>query len=116
MLKLAADENFDNRILRGLWQRQPGLDIVRIQDTEICGVEDEVVLEWAAREGRILLTHDVNTMVRFAYERVRANQPMSGILEVHHSLPMDSVIQDILLLAEATTHDEWEDQVRYLPI
>jgi len=32
MLKLAADENFNNDIIRGLLRRKPDLDIVRIQD------------------------------------------------------------------------------------
>jgi len=34
MLKFAADENFNNDILRGLLRKIPELDIVRIQDTE----------------------------------------------------------------------------------
>jgi hypothetical protein len=31
MLRLAADENFDNDILRGLLRRRPGIDVVRVQ-------------------------------------------------------------------------------------
>jgi hypothetical protein len=33
---------------------------------------DDQLLVWLADEGRILLTHDVRTMPRFVYERVRA--------------------------------------------
>ncbi len=58
MLKLAADENFNNDIIRGLLRRKPDLDIVRIQDVGLSGADDPTVLEWAAQEGRILLTHD----------------------------------------------------------
>jgi hypothetical protein len=57
MLLLAADENFNGNIVRGLLRRQPALDIVRIQDVELSGAEDPVVLAWAAQEGRVLLTH-----------------------------------------------------------
>ncbi len=32
MRLLAADENFNNDIIRGLLRRKPDLDIVRIQD------------------------------------------------------------------------------------
>ena len=32
MVALAADENFNNDILRGLLRRKPDLDIVRLQD------------------------------------------------------------------------------------
>nr|WP_309745308.1 DUF5615 family PIN-like protein [Chamaesiphon sp. OTE_20_metabat_361] len=55
MLKLLADENFDNTILRGLLRRQPDIDIIRVQDTEFYGANDPTVLAWAAQENRILL-------------------------------------------------------------
>jgi predicted nuclease of predicted toxin-antitoxin system len=66
MLKLLADENFDNTILRGLLRRQPDIDIIRVQDTELYGANDPTVLAWAAQENRILLTHDVATITRYA--------------------------------------------------
>lgn len=65
MLALAADENFNNDIVRGLLRRRPDLDIVRIQDVGLTGATDEEVLEWAARAGRILLTHDVTTLTDY---------------------------------------------------
>ncbi len=61
MLRLAADENFNNDIVRGLLRRKPDLGIVRVQDVDLSGVDDPTLLEWAAQEGRILLTHDVTT-------------------------------------------------------
>ena len=70
MLRFAADENFNNDIVRGLRRRKPELDIVRVQEAGLSGAVDPDVLEWAAREGRVLLTHDVATMTRHAYERV----------------------------------------------
>jgi predicted nuclease of predicted toxin-antitoxin system len=54
-LKLLADENFDNTILRGLLRRQPDIDIIRVQDTELYGANDPTVLAWAAQENRILM-------------------------------------------------------------
>jgi predicted nuclease of predicted toxin-antitoxin system len=62
MLLLAADENFNNNIVRGLLRRNPDLNIVRIQDVGLSGADDPTVLEWSAQEGRILLTHDVSTI------------------------------------------------------
>jgi len=49
-IKFIADEDFDNRILRGLQRRQPDLDIVRVQDTHLSGSVDREILEWAFRE------------------------------------------------------------------
>ena len=72
MLRLLANENLNNDIVRGLLRRRSGLYIVRVQDVGLSGADDSTVLAWAAQEGRILLTHDVSTITRYAYERVRA--------------------------------------------
>jgi predicted nuclease of predicted toxin-antitoxin system len=66
MLPLSTDEDFNNRILRGLLRRMPDLDVTRVQDVGLSGSEDPDVLEWAAGEGRVLLTHDASTMSAFA--------------------------------------------------
>ena len=116
MLQLGADENFNNDIVRGLKRRDPLLDIVRIQDTGLSGATDPELLAWAAREGRVLLTHDVSTLTRFAYERVKAGLPMPGVIEVSRAVPMGSAIEDILLLANLSLPGEWEGRIIYLPL
>ncbi len=116
MLKLATDEDFNNRILRGVFRRNPALDIVRAQDVGLQTQADPVVLEWAASEGRVLLTHDVSTMTQHAYDRVAQGLAMPGIFEVSQDLPIGIAIEEILVLAEASFEGEWEGQVRYLPL
>lgn len=108
MLLLVADENFNNDIVRALLRRKPNLDVVRIQDVGLSGADDPAVLEWAARENRVLLTHDVTTITKFAYERVEAGKRMSGVIEVSRSVPLGAAIDDILLLAEISNDREWE--------
>jgi hypothetical protein len=102
MLRFAADENLNNDLVRGLLRRVPVLDIVRIQDTELSGADDPTVLAWTGREQRILLTHDVATITRYAYDRIRANQPMPGVFEISRQVAIRTVIEDLLLLAETT--------------
>jgi len=116
MLRLAADENFNHDIVRGLLRRQPNLDLVRIQTVGLAGATDPAVLAWAAAEGRLLLTHDVTTLTRYAYDRVRAGQRLPGVVEVSRSVPLNQAIEDILLLAELSHEDEWEGQILYLPL
>jgi hypothetical protein len=116
MLLLAADENFNGNIGRGLLRRQPALDLVRLQDVGLLGVDDPAVLAWAAQQGRVLLTHDVSTITRYADERVHEGQPMPGVFEVSRDLPIGRTIEEILLLAECSLEGEWEGQGRYLPL
>jgi hypothetical protein len=116
MLQLAADENFNNDIVRGLLRRRPDLDIVRVQDVGLSGADDRAVLEWTAQANRIMLTHDVTTITKYAYERVRVGQRMPGVFEISRYASIGAVIEDILLLAECSLEGEWEGQVRYLPL
>ena len=116
MLHLATDENFDNRILRGLLRRKPDLDIVRVQDAGLTGKADAEVLEWAARENRGLLTHDVTTMQRYVDERVAAGLSMPGVFEVREQAPIGQAIEEILILAECSLQGEWEGRIVFLPL
>lgn len=116
MPPLAADENFNHDIVRGVLRRNPEVDITSVQEAELSGADDPAVLEWAARENRVLLTHDAATMTRYAYERVRAGEPMPGLFVVGFDVPVGAAIEDILLLAEYSLEGEWEGQVIYLPL
>ncbi|BAZ10052.1 hypothetical protein NIES4071_18660 [Calothrix sp. NIES-4071] len=116
MLRFLADENFNNQIVRGVLRRNPDVDIVRVQDVGLSEADDPTVLEWAAQQGRIVLTHDVATMTDFAYQRVLAGLSMPGLFEVSRRVPVGLVIEEILLIAECSLEDEWEGQVRFLPL
>jgi hypothetical protein len=116
MLQFAVDENFNNDIVRGVRRRNPAVDFVRVQDAGLSAVDDPTVLEWAAQAGRVLLTHDVATMTRHAYDRVRDGKPMPGVFEVGRHVPIGVAIEEIVLVAECSLDGEWEGQVRYLPL
>jgi predicted nuclease of predicted toxin-antitoxin system len=116
MLRLLADENLNNNIVRALQMREPWLDIVRVQDIGLTGQDDPTILEWAAKERRLVVTHDAATMTRYAYARVAGGEPMPGVVEVAVGSPLSVVIDDLLLLATASEESEWEGQVIYVPL
>lgn len=116
MLRLAADENFNNDIVWGFLRRNPAIDIVRVQDVGLSGVDDPTILEWVAQMQRVLLTHDAKTVTRYAYDRIVAGQAMPGVFEVRRTVPVAVAIEEIVLLAECSIEGEWEGQVRYLPL
>ena len=49
MIGLAADENFNNNIIRGFLQRKPDADIIRIQDVGLSAEDDPIILDWTAK-------------------------------------------------------------------
>jgi hypothetical protein len=73
------------------------------------------VLEWAAQERRILLTHDIETLVGYANERVAHGLPMPGVIAARDSLPVGQVIEDLLIVLSASEMSDWENLVTFLP-
>lgn len=116
MIHLLVDEDFDNIILRGALRRSPKLDVVRVQDVGLSGASDAEVLEWAAREKRVLFTHDISTMKSHAYARIAADQSMPGLFAIPQSIPVAVAIEQMILIAECSIEGEWEGQVRHLPL
>lgn len=111
-----ADENFNRRILAGLSRRVVDLDVVGVQDVGLLGADDPSVLQWAAVQDSVLLTHDVATVPKFALERISSRQTMSGVLVVPSVLAIGDAIDDPTLVAEMSLPGEWDGQIRYLPL
>ncbi len=116
MLRLLTDEHIDTDLIRGLLAREPRLDILRIQDLGLSSARDQELLTHAALDGRVMVTHDRNTMTRHAYERVRAGQVMPGVIVVDDRLPIGRAIDDLLIVAVYSADGELADQVVYVPL
>jgi predicted nuclease of predicted toxin-antitoxin system len=116
MIRFLLDENFNGKIVRGLRARQPEIDMVRVQDTVMYQADDPTVLAWAAEQGRILLTHDLDTMTKFANERIEKGLPLAGIIFVRDTLPVSKAIEDILTIWGASDASEWENRTDFLPL
>ncbi len=116
MLRLLSDENFNGDSGRGMFLSQPNLDLLRIQDVGLQAVDDPTILEWAALNGRILLTHDRATMPDFAYERLVRGEQMAGLFVVNDQMPTRQAIDELLVLVDCTEQVEWKNIVLYLPL
>ena len=117
MLLLATDEDVHEDIVRGLRRREPALDLVRVVDVGLGHTPDPFILEWAAGDERILITGDLNSMVGFAWGRVRQGLLMPGVLALKENIGIGRVIDDILLVAQCYTADEMKTwAVLYIPL
>ena len=115
MVRLLADENFHGDVIDGLLARRPDLDLVRVQDVGLAAANDPTILDWAAANDRILLTHDKATIPRHAYDRVGSGEPMPGVF-VAHGMTLGDIIDEVLMLDGASDQAEWADQVVFLPL
>jgi hypothetical protein len=95
MLRLLSDENLNGDILKDLLLREPALDLVRALDVGLGATPDPVILDWAAREGRILLTHDRKTTVGYAYDRLKMGLPLPGVILVDDQMSNGDAVEQV---------------------
>jgi len=116
MLRLLIDHNFDQDILQGLYRRIPNLDAVTAFDEGLSRTPDPELLAWAAENGRVLLTHDHQTMPGHVADRIVAGERVAGVVIVPQLLQIRRAIDDLELIVMCSNEDEWENVVRRLPL
>lgn len=114
--RFLVDQDFNEHIVQGVLRQEPAVGFVRTRDLGMAEGTDAEVLEYAAAQGRLVLSHDVNTMSAAACERLAAGKPLHGLLLVHQRSPLGPVIEDLVLIWSASEAEEWVGQVRYLPL
>jgi hypothetical protein len=114
--RFLTDHDLNEHIIDGVLRREPSIDLVRCRDVGLADRPDPEVLEYAASQERIVLSHDVNTMPQHARTRVEAGLSMSGLLMIQQLSPVGQVIEDLILIWSASEAEEWRDQIRFLPL
>jgi hypothetical protein len=87
-VRFLADEDLDAVIVAGLRSREPAIDIVDVKTAGLRGTKDPALLEIAAEQERILVTHDRRTMVSHVRERVAAGKSNPGLFIVPQRVRM----------------------------
>jgi len=113
--RFQADENLNAKIIAGLRRREPALDIRSAKAAGLLGLDDHYVLTAAARDGRILVTHDHGT-VPTHFTAFLSQSSSSGVVIVSQKLGLQEVIDQILLIWAASDATEWVNRIVYLPL
>jgi len=116
MLRLLIDENVNNRILRGLKSRLPELDFVTVKQVGLAGFKDPLLLEWAAENGRTIITHDVKTMRPDAEQMLQRAETIAGLIVVPQTLRIGRAIEDLELMIACHSQPEFRDRIEHLPL
>jgi len=114
-IRFLADVNLDFSIVQGVRHREPSVDFKSAKDAGLDGLSDDEVLEVAATEGRILVSHDKNTMPLHFQTRLRSGRPSPGVLLALPRSSVGEVIESILIIWSASSEDDWGNQIHYLP-
>lgn len=116
MIRLLSDEHINRRVTTGLRKRLPGLDLARAQEVGLTQTPDPDILDWAASQGRVLVSNDRQTMIGFAYDRVRQGLPMPGLIILRSRLSIGQAIGELEYAIQVGVPDDFRDQVIHLPL
>ena len=94
-----ADENVLEAIIQGLRSREPSIDILDVKTAGLRGTEDPDLLDIAFRQGRILITHDRDTMPGHFWDRLSAGKRNSlGAFVVPQRCAVGATVDFLLLV------------------
>ena len=113
-MKFVFDEHIDRRIARGL-QRLQVVDIV-LAGQELTGMSDSDLIEWSTQQQRLLVTANVNTLIGFAYERIKAGVHTEGIFVLRHTASIADVVKALELILIGSDTSEWANLIVFIPL
>lgn len=114
-VRFQADADLNGLILKATLRREPSMDFQSAEAAKLVGLADSEVLALAARESRVLVTHDRKTMpTHFAAFIRTASSP--GVLVVPQKLQIARVLEDLVLIWAASEAEEWVNRIRSLPL
>jgi predicted nuclease of predicted toxin-antitoxin system len=114
-IRFQADADLNQIILQAVIRREPALDFQTAAAAGLTGLRDPVVLALAAREGRVLVTHDQKTMPRH-FAAFIANETSPGVLIIPQQLLVATAVEDLLLIWSTMDAEEWRNTSRFLPL
>ena len=114
-VRFQADADLHQMIVTALVRREPGIDFQTATAAGLAGLIDPHVLEHAATEGRVLVSHDQSTMPQHFAEFIQ-HQQSAGLLIVPQHLPYAMVVEELLLIWAGSEAEEWMNRIAYLPL
>ena len=114
-IRFLADADLDYAIVQGIRRREAAIDFKSANDAGLEGLPDDGVLEVAAAERRILVSHDKRTMpVHFA-ARIKSGRRSPGVLLALPRATVGDIVESLLIIWSSSREGEWTDQIHYLP-
>ncbi|MEA5565882.1 MULTISPECIES: hypothetical protein [unclassified Anabaena] len=115
IISYQADADLNQAIVTGVLRREPTINFQTAFAARLEGVKDVEVLAIAAKQGRVLASHDRKTMPSEFAEFISNNQS-SGVIIVSRKLPIEIVIEELLLIWAVSSAEEWVDRIAKLPL
>jgi hypothetical protein len=117
-VRYLLDENLSPLWRNQLLRYQSDLMVWMIGDpfAPAQGTLDPEILLWCEEHQFLLVTNNRRSMPVHLAAHLAENRSIPGILVLRRNMAMGSVLEDLLLIAEAGDANDFKDQIRYIPL
>jgi predicted nuclease of predicted toxin-antitoxin system len=96
--------------------RLRSIDVLTAQEDGAAELDDELLLERATEPWRVLVSQDED-LLREGARRLSEHKNFSGIIYPHQlRITIGQMVDDLEVIAAATSQDEWWGRIEYLPL
>ena len=113
-IRFLADADLKLQILVAVSQLEPAIDFQSANEAGLTGIKDPEVLQYAARERRMAVSHDRRTMPGHFYSFVKSHES-PGLIIIPQRFPISAAANDIVLMWAASQPEEWTNQIVFFP-
>ena len=114
-ISFQADADLNQAIVTGVMRREGTVDFQTSNASLLSGLTDLEVLSFAAKENRMLVSHDQRTMPRYFAEFI-STQTSSGVIIVLQSFPISDAIDNLIKIWQTSESEDWVNRIAYLPL
>jgi uncharacterized protein DUF5615 len=114
-IRFQADADLNEDIVSGVLRRVPEADFQTATQAGLHALQDKQVLETAARENRVLVSHDWETMPYNFAEFISAKSS-PGVLIVPQQLGVGRAIDELVMIWVASEAEEYANSIRRIPL
>jgi len=96
--------------------RLHSIDVLTAQEDGSAELADDALLKRATELGRVLVSQDED-LLREGAKWLRERKDFSGIIYAHQlRITVGQMVEDLELIAGATSRNEWWGKIEYLPL
>ena len=97
-IRFQADNDLKFGIVKALRGREPSIDFASVQDAKLDNLRDPEILDRAASNVRILVSHDRRTMLQHFRGHLTTGKSSPGILIVSQGAPIGQVVESLIYI------------------
>ncbi|MGB7247421.1 MAG: hypothetical protein WBC73_00665 [Phormidesmis sp.] len=112
------DENVDPAYLNAIRKRNRDIVVRAIGDPAVPGKStlDPDILKWCEEKQFALITNNRKSMPSHLSDHLVEECHIPGIITLSKTMSVGDMIDELIFLAEASNSDEFQDQIRHMPI